>query len=304
MKPTDAWPLARLVTGLHVNGELETVSARFSPIARRLDGLPVEARKAAWDAFLDGCDDRDEIILALAELDPEGPIPEAHEDEGGDDGWGPIRLGTLPIAEPFPMDLLPIQARDLAEAAARSIGCPVDFPAVATLAAASGLIGRSATLLVKHGYFESASLYVALVGDSSDGKSPALEAAMGPIRTIADKLHDEHAATLAEWTKAPDAERGDRPKPRRIDTSNPTVEALAPIMARNPRGLIVLPDEFTGLCLSMGQYKSGKGADKQFYLSAWSGSRVVVDRVKDQGRPDGGSATVPDPGRRDDPRTP
>ena len=58
-------------------------------------------------------------------------------------------LWTIPSAEPFPLDVFPIPARDLAESVARSVGCPVDFPAVATLAAASGLIGRSASLLVK-----------------------------------------------------------------------------------------------------------------------------------------------------------
>lgn len=30
----------------------------------------------------------------------------------------------------------------------------------------------------------------------------------------------------------------------------------------------------------MNQYKGGKGADKQFYLSAWSGTAVIVDRIK------------------------
>ena len=280
-----AWTLRRLFVGLPVNGELTELPEPFRALAVRLDGFDLEARREAWNAFLADRDDGNEIVRSLTVVDPEWHRPEAPPgDEPGDD-WRPIRLGSIPPAEPFPLDVLPVPARDLAEAAARSIGCPVDFPAAAILAAASGLIGRSATIFVKQGYFESASVYLALVGDSSDGKSPALDAAMGPIRTIADKLHDEHAASLAEWAKAPDAERGDRPKPRRIDTSNPTVEALAPILARNPRGLIVLPDEFTGLCLSMGQYKAGKGADKQFYLSAWSGSRVVVDRVKDQGDP-------------------
>src|SRR5947209_5804458 len=90
-----------------------------------------------------------------------------------------------------PLDVLPGPARDLAEAAARSIGCPVDFPAVATLAAASGTIGRSASLLVKPGYFASASLYVALVGSPSSGKSPVLRAALAPLWRISQELHPE-----------------------------------------------------------------------------------------------------------------
>ena len=107
-------------------------------------------------------------------LPPAGP-------EGDDPEWGPIRLGALPPAEPFPLDVLPEPARALAKAAAWSIACPIDFPAVATLAAASGLIGRSASLLVKPGYFAPASLYLALVGGTSSGKSPSLRAITGPL---------------------------------------------------------------------------------------------------------------------------
>jgi hypothetical protein len=138
---------------------------------------------------------------------------------------------------------------------------------------------------IKDGYFQSASLYLALVGDSSDGKSPSLDAAMIPIRTISATLNDEHLAALGEWQKAPEKERGAQPRSRRIDTSNPTVESLAPILAHNPRGMILLPDEFTGWLLSIGQYKSGKGGDRQFYLSAWNSSTQIIDRVKDGGTP-------------------
>src|ERR1019366_1153381 len=97
---------------------------------------------------------------------------------------------SLPPAAPFPLDVLPIPARDLAEAAARSIACPVDFPAVALLAAASGIIGRSVILRIKPGYFVSTSLYAALVGSPSSGKSPALRAALAPLWFIAQLLYD------------------------------------------------------------------------------------------------------------------
>ena len=179
--PYDAWAFARVVSGHTLNGEIEAVSEAWKGLAEHLAGLTPEARGTAFEGFLAGRDDRDRIILALADVDPTGPPPEADadDDEAADD-WGPIRLGTLPPAAPFPLDVLPIPARDLAEAAARSIGCPVDFPAVATLAAASGLVGRSACLLVKPGYFASASVYVAIVGGPSSGKSPALCAPRWP----------------------------------------------------------------------------------------------------------------------------
>lgn len=284
--PYHAWTLARLVAGLAVNGELDALPGPFGPIGRRLADLSPEARQAEWGAFLDGRSDRAAVINALAAIDPEGPTPEAPpEDDEPGEGWGPIRLGSLPPPEPFPLDVLPIPARDLAEAVALSIGCPVDFPAVASLAAASGLIGRSASLLVKPGYFESASLYLALVGGASSGKSPAIRAALAPIREIGGELHAEWRKALDAWKRAPEGDRGDKPAPARIDTSDPTTEALGPILAANPRGLIVTPDEMTKWIMGMDQYKGGKGGDRPFYLSAWGGEPVTIDRAKHASEP-------------------
>ena len=196
------------------------------------------------------------------------------------DDWGPIRYGSILPAEPFPLDVLPIPARDLAEAAARSVGCPVDFPAVATLAAASGLIGRSASLLVKPGYFESACLYVALVGTPSSGKSPSLRAALAPLKGISQELYEAWREKVDAWEATPEKTRGFGPVLERIITTDPTTEALAPILATNPRGLTLTPDEMTKWTMSMDQYKSGKGGDRPFYLSVWGGEPVIIDRAK------------------------
>jgi hypothetical protein len=203
MRTFDAWILRRLLIGQTLDRELDAVSRSFAALARHLSTLEVAARVVAWNGFLASREDRDQLIQALAEVDPLGPAPspDTDDDEAADD-WGPIRLGTLPPAEPFPLDVLPLPARDLAEAAAGSIGCPVDFPAVATLAAASGLLGRSASMLVKPGYFVSASLYVSLVGGPSSGKSPALRAALAPVWRISQSLYDEWRPEMDAWEEA------------------------------------------------------------------------------------------------------
>jgi putative DNA primase/helicase len=54
---------------------------------------------------------------------------------------------------------------------------------------------------------------------------------------------------------------------------------LAGIQAENPRGVVVIRDELSGWARAMDQYKQGgRGADRQFWLSAWSNSYVSVDR--------------------------
>ena len=53
----------------------------------------------------------------------------------------------------------------------------------------------------------------------------------------------------------------------------------------NPRGVLVDRDELTGWVRSMDQYRSGKGAYRQFWLSAWSGGPVRVHRKNQDAGP-------------------
>jgi hypothetical protein len=76
LPPRDGWVFGCLVSGRPVNGELATVSERFRALAQRLDATPLEGRKALWDVFLLSQPDRDDIIQAVAEAEPEGPPPE------------------------------------------------------------------------------------------------------------------------------------------------------------------------------------------------------------------------------------
>jgi hypothetical protein len=83
----------------------------------------------------------------------------------------------------------------------------------------------------------------------------------------------------------PEEERGPEPTLRRIVTTNATTEALGPLLAANPRGLIAAPDEMTKWVMSMDQYKGGKGGDRPFYLSVWAGEPVYIDRAKHKNEP-------------------
>ncbi len=281
--PRVSWAFRRLLCGLEVNGEIDTADEPWRGRAAYLAGLPLKNRQAAWDAMMIGQPDRDEVISAMASVAPKGPPPA--DDDDATLEWAPIRFGTLPPVEPFPLDVLPLPSRDLAEAVAKSIGCRIDFPAMATLAVGSGLIGRTASLLIKPGYFESALLYLALVGSPSSGKSPALGAAMAPIWAIAALLDEIGRAAIETWNDADTKTRGRKPALTRIVSTDPTVEALGPILSQNPRGMILVKDEMSQWVTSMDQYKGGKGGDRQFYLSAWKGEPVYIDRAKNLGEP-------------------
>jgi hypothetical protein len=286
MSPRTAWVLRRLLCGRPLDGELATLNDPFHSVAITLAALPTEERHGRWNAFLDERPDRESIVQALSAVEPDAAQPVAERDDEEDEqGWGRIRLGELPAVPPFPLRVLPEGASKLAISASHSICCPVDLVAVAMLAGASGIIGQSVRLLVKPGYFVSASMYAALVGGPSLGKSPAVGVALGPVRSISEALHAQWKSKLEVWEATDKKERGERPGLQRIMTTDPTTEALGPILADNPRGIIVTPDEMTKWIMSMDQYKGGKGGDRPFYLSAWGGEVVYVDRAKHMKEP-------------------
>jgi hypothetical protein len=144
---------------------------------------------------------------------------------------------------------------------------------------------------------------VANVGDPASGKTPAMEAVLGPYQALQFKLLNEYAAKKAAFAKAKadrekvaEENRGldegqkkplpplpdEPPPPERFVAVDATVESLAPLLAENPRGLLMAQDEGVGWVKGMGQYKGGRGNDRQFWLSTFSGKSHLVDR-KGQG---------------------
>jgi hypothetical protein len=157
------------------------------------------------------------------------------------------------------------------------MACPVDYIAVPALAVAGAAAGATRSLLVKPGYFERPALYVAVCGPVGSAKSPALDLVDAPLRLAEDGLHRQYLAELREHEDDPDAARS--PKRRSVYVSDVTREQLAVMLQENPRGLIQVLDELKSLFSGMDQYRQGgKGADKQFYLSAWSGKSINVQR--------------------------
>jgi hypothetical protein len=87
----------------------------------------------------------------------------------------------------------------------------------------------------------------------------------------------QQAATASSSAAVPP--KPEPPVHKRLVVSDATTEALVPILKDNPRGVVRVGDELTGWVQSMNQYRAGgRGADVQFWLSAWSGVTVTKDR--------------------------
>jgi hypothetical protein len=229
-----------------------------------------------------------------------GPKVQAKLKSGGllDNAYNAV-LRELPRAPVFPVDALPVSCRRFVEEAARAIGCQADLVAVPVLVLLSAGVGNSRAVELKRGWRESATLFAAVVKPPGEKKTPAAKAALSPVwkrqvdlkREYREK-REAYEEELRQWkvnekiaTKNGEAAPPPPPQPvmARTVVEDTTVEALAVLLEDNPRGVLVFRDELTGWVRAMDQYKGGKGADRQNWLSLWSNSPIAVDR---KGKPE------------------
>lgn len=230
----------------------------------------------------------------------------------GEDAPRPLPLGAalLPVP-PFDTAWLPapFQAwiRDIAE----RMQCPPEFPAVAAMAALSSVAGRRFCIQPKtqdQGYTEFPHLWAMLIGSPSLMKSPAMQAAMRPLRDlerVACKEYDcrelerqaaeigarfKRNALECEARKA--AKNGEafdysqligpaegEPTPlRRFIVNDASIEALGEVLRDNPTGTLLYQDELAGLLALL--EKDGNQSLRAFLLQAWSGKEgFTFDRI-------------------------
>jgi len=216
-------------------------------------------------------------------------------------GLGGKTKGDLPISTPvwtpYPSELLPAPMRDFVSEAAASISCDPCYVALPLLAAAGAAIGTTSRLALKSDWIVPSIIWPVLVGESGTAKSPALAAVIEHAHRHEKKLRDQYQVdlddyetakatyekSLSAWQKSKnEGEPPARPRypvPQRAVVVDPTVEALANVLADNPRGVLLPRDELSGWFGSMDRYVSGKGGgDDAFWLSCYGGRPHSVDR--------------------------
>lgn len=195
----------------------------------------------------------------------------------------------------FPVEVLPKSCQKLVQEAVAAISCPPDFVALPMLVVLGTAVGNSRVIKLKGGWEEGAAIYGAVVADPGEKKTPAMKLAIEPaakeqaaLRDAYRKKVDEYKRECREYeVEKKDARDNGLPAPpppqepmmKRTLVEDTTVEALAVVLEGTPRGVLAMRDELSGWARSMDQYKTGgRGADRQFYLSAWSNTYASVDR--------------------------
>ena len=219
-------------------------------------------------------------------------------------GWpDPVPLPGLPAVEAFDAALLPTAFRPLATDIARRMQCPPEYVAVPLLVAAGAVIGRRIGIRPKlrDNWQEVPNLWGMIVGRPGILKSPAMTAALAPLRRLDAVASENNRRAAAEYKAASDrftiakgaakeaAKKGDpsaldelreplKPAERRYMTNDTSYEALGVIMSENPNGVLAYRDELISLLKPLG--REDNAAARGFYLSAWNGrDSYTFDRI-------------------------
>ena len=200
----------------------------------------------------------------------------------------PPALRAVPKLDP---NCLPDALRDAVVDLADRLQCPSDYLAVAMLSAAGAVVGNKVGIF-PYANDESWEVYPALwggiVGDPGSKKTPSLQSAHKPLQHLESQASQkyaqdiqahkqamlQHEKTVEAWSK----NKGsgckpvppDEPKRERYIVHDSTYQALGVILADNPRGVLALADELSGLLQSLDT--AGQEAARGFYLTGWSGT--------------------------------
>ena len=240
-----------------------------------------------------------EVSSAASEVLKEADLPEPR----------PLTATLAPVT-PFNPDWMPSPLRLWIADIAERMQCPPDYPAMAALVALSSVAGRRFCIQPKEldeGFTEFGHLWGMLIGRPSLLKSPAMQAAMRPLRTMEtaefnrhenSKITDMASEIEAKYKRKELESRATKATKngeafdyttlvvpealatpcRRFIVNDASIEALGEVLRDNPNGTLLYQDELAGLFALLN--KDGNQALRAFLLQAWSGKEsFTFDRI-------------------------
>lgn len=216
------------------------------------------------------------------------------------DGWPePLKLPgeLLPVLELDP-EWLPEGLRAACLDIADRLSCPLDYVAIPALVGAGTALGNTVGILPKEfddSWVVHAGFWGGIIGSPGSMKTPALNAALRPLHHLEEIATIKYKADYAQYRtdkaafdKAIASFKSGKSTAFPIEPTKPTktryivndvtYQALGEILAENPRGILALADELSGLLQSLDT--PGQEAARGFYLSGWGGQgNYTFDRI-------------------------
>ena len=184
---------------------------------------------------------------------------------------------------PAPVEVFPAEIQGLIHRAVETFGTTVEVVIGALLAICSGLIGRRRLLQVKADWLVHAALYLLIVADTGDSKSPPINWLMQPVEALERRWLQDYRnemalyeVALADYTKGDDLPK--KPTRKQIKVGDVTIEKKADVLEANPGGIIEFRDEASGLIADEDKYHGAKGSDRSKHLEIYDRRPFQVDR--------------------------
>ena len=175
------------------------------------------------------------------------------------------------------------------------------YVGINAIAAVTSVIGSAYKIELKErDWYEPAILWTCLVAESGSGKSPGLDSATEPLRTLqseADREYDTKSEVYTTEKREYDLDYDDWKKQRKRNpmtlppvlpftpkmetflVDDATLEAIAEVLENNPFGILLVKDELAGWLKSFDCYRSsGSGKDLPAWLSIHGGRMFRINR--------------------------
>lgn len=184
---------------------------------------------------------------------------------------------------PFPWACLPATVSGSLQQLARACATSATpLPGVA-LCMVSAAIGRKFAVSAKESWTEPLVFWCADIRPSGAGKTPAMQAMARTFKDLQAAEHERYRKELAEWDMlTPKDRKGQIPplQPRGYFTTNLTLEGIHSDLEDHPTGGIVATfSELSAFLNGQGEYKAGKGTDRESWLQLHDGNAARVVRA-------------------------
>ncbi len=148
----------------------------------------------------------------------------------------------------------------------------------------ASLIGTQAKIIVKASadYVVPFILRTAIIGDSGQKKSPALNAAIRALTNLHIAKGKQYKKALQDWEENKEAEATKKPIRKRYIVKDTTFDGLVRIHEENPIGLLNVVDELAGYFKRMNKFnRNSSGDDLQRDLELYNGKSYEKTRADD-----------------------
>ncbi|MCR9258581.1 MAG: DUF3987 domain-containing protein [Pseudomonadaceae bacterium] len=163
------------------------------------------------------------------------------------------------------------------EAIAHLSNQPVEAVCSMMIFAVGLAAGARTTVKALHDFEQTPSPWVQIIMPPGFQKTGSWGRVTKPIVEFQRERQRTHEKRLREWEEAGQMggeeaeERGPRPIREVVYDKDATIEARIKQLSQNPNGMGYMSDEMSSFVKQFGQYRAnGKGADAEYYLSAWS----------------------------------